>query len=177
VAKSDEAHRDLALQFSGRSVLKEYLAVVLGVPRVREGTVDAPIGRDPRDRKRMSVRAVRGRAARSTYRVLESFDGAALLRVRIHTGRTHQIRVHLAALGHPIAGDSTYGGTRTPSSRGAASRAALLGLERPALHAAHLAFRHPRTGECLTFESPLPPDLDATVAALRAASLAKMTAP
>lgn len=176
VAKSDESHRDLALQFSGRSVLKEYLALVLGVPRAREGTIEAPIGRDPRDRKRMSVRAVRGRAARSTYHVLETFDGAALLRVRIHTGRTHQIRVHLASLGHPVAGDPTYGGTRTPSSRGATARAALLALERPALHAAHLAFRHPRTGERMSFESPLPPDFATAVAALRGATLAKMTA-
>ena len=176
VAKNDEAHRDLALQFAGRTVEKEYLALVLGVPRTREGRVDAPIGRDPRDRKRMSVRATRGREARSTWRLLESYDGAALLRVRIHTGRTHQIRVHLASLGHPVAGDATYGGTRTPPSRGAAARAALTGLSRPALHAARLAFRHPRTGERLSFESPLPPDLDLALAALRAASLVKMTA-
>ena len=175
VAKNDTAHRDLALQFAGRTVEKEYLALVLGVPRTREGKVDAPIGRDPRDRKRMSVVATRGREARSTWRLLEAFDGAALLRVRIHTGRTHQIRVHLASLGHPVAGDATYGGTRTPSSRSAAARAALLGLTRPALHAAHLVFRHPRSGERLAFESPLPPDLDLTLAALRAASLVKMT--
>ena len=176
VAKNDAAHRDLALQFAGRTVEKEYLALVLGVPRTREGKVDAPIGRDPRDRKRMSVVATRGREARSTWRLLETLDGAALLRVRIHTGRTHQIRVHLASLGHPVAGDATYGGTRTPSSRSAAARAALLSLTRPALHAAHLAFRHPRSGARLSFESPLPPDLDLTLAALRAASLAKMAA-
>ena len=176
VAKNDAAHRDLALQVAGRTVEKEYLALVLGVPRTREGEVDAPIGRDPRDRKRMSVVATRGREARSTWRLLETLDGAALLRVRIHTGRTHQIRVHLASLGHPVAGDATYGGTRTPSSRSAAARAALLGLTRPALHAAHLALRHPRSGERLSLESPLPPDLDLTLAALRAVSLAKMAA-
>ena len=176
VAKNDLAHRDLALQFAGRSVEKEYLALVLGVPRAREGEVKAPIGRDPRNRKRMSVVASRGREARSTWRLVESFDGAALLRVRIHTGRTHQIRVHLGSLGHPVAGDATYGGTRTPPSRGAAARAALVALARPALHAASLAFRHPRTGEWLSFESPLPPDLEATLGALRAASLVKMAA-
>jgi len=176
VAKNDAAHRALALQFAGRSVEKEYLALVLGVPRTREGTIDAPIGRDPRDRKRMSVVAPRGREARSTWRVVESFDGAALLRVRIHTGRTHQIRVHLASLGHPVAGDATYGGTRAASSRGAAARAALESLTRPALHAARLSFRHPRTGEHLAFESPLPRDLETVLEALRASSLAKMAA-
>ncbi|HVQ29900.1 MAG TPA: RluA family pseudouridine synthase [Vicinamibacteria bacterium] len=176
VAKTDAAHRDLALQFSGRSVEKEYLALVLGVPRARTGAIDAPIGRDPRDRKRMSVSAPRGREARSTFAVVESFDGAALLRVRIHTGRTHQIRVHLSSLGHPVAGDATYGGTRTPSSRAAAARAVLQGLARPALHAARLAFRHPRTGERLSFESALPPDLEGALAALRAAAVAKMDA-
>jgi 23S rRNA pseudouridine1911/1915/1917 synthase len=176
VAKNDEAHRQLARQFADRSVEKEYLALVLGGPRGQQGAIDAPIGRDPRDRKRMSVRAARGREARSTFTVVERFDGAALLRVRIHTGRTHQIRVHLGSLGHPVAGDSTYGGTRTPPSRGAAARAALLSLARPALHAARLGFRHPRTGERLLFESPLPPDLESALAALRAASLAKMDA-
>jgi 23S rRNA pseudouridine1911/1915/1917 synthase len=170
VAKHDAAHRSLVEQFASRTVEKEYLALVLGVPRAKEGTVDAPIGRDPRDRKRMSVRATRGRAARSSWRVEEGFDGAALLRVRIHTGRTHQIRVHLASLGHPVAGDSTYGGTRTPSSRSAAARAALLGLERPALHAARLRFDHPRTGERLFFESALPADLGSVLARLRSAA-------
>jgi 23S rRNA pseudouridine1911/1915/1917 synthase len=170
VAKHDAAHRSLVEQFAGRTVEKEYLALVLGAPRAKEGTVDAPIGRDPRDRKRMSVKATRGREARSSWRVEESFDGAALLRVRIHTGRTHQIRVHLASLGHPVAGDPTYGGARTPSSRSAASRAALQSLERPALHAARLRFDHPRTGERLLFESALPADLESVLARLRAAA-------
>jgi 23S rRNA pseudouridine1911/1915/1917 synthase len=170
VAKDDATHRALAQQFAGRTVEKEYLALVLGVPARREGTIDAPVGRDPVHRKRMSARSPRGREARSSYAVREAFDGAALLRVRIHTGRTHQIRVHLASLGHPVAGDATYGGTRPPPSRQAASRAALASLERPALHAARLAFTHPGTGQRVIFESPLPPDLQAVVDRLRAGS-------
>jgi 23S rRNA pseudouridine1911/1915/1917 synthase len=170
VAKNDAAHRALATQFAGRTVEKEYLALVLGTPRLKEGTVDAAIGRDPHHRQRMSVRAPRGREARSAWRVVETFEGAALLRVRIHTGRTHQIRVHLSSLGHPVAGDATYGGKRTPSSRSAAARAALTGLTRPALHAARLSFVHPRTGQRLAFESPLPPDLAAVLERLRAAT-------
>ena len=171
VAKDDEAHRALSAQFSSRGVEKEYLAIVHGVPRARQGTIEAPIGRDPVHRKKMSVRAPRGRAARSAYTVVEALDGAALLRVRIHTGRTHQIRVHLASLGHPIAGDATYGGTRTPSSRQPAARAALDGLERPALHAARLAFTHPGSGDRLQFESPLPADLRDVLARLRGGPL------
>ena len=159
VAKDDDTHRALAAQFASREVEKEYLALVHGVPRARQGTIEAAIGRDPVHRKKMSVRAPRGRPARSAYTVVEELDGAALLRVRIHTGRTHQIRVHLASLGHPVAGDATYGGTRPPSSRRPASRAALEGLKRPALHAARLAFTHPGTGDRMRFESPLPPDL------------------
>ena len=167
VAKDDETHRALASQFASRTVEKEYLAVVHGVPRAKQGVVEAAIGRDPVHRMKMSVRAPRGRAARSSYAVEEALDGAALLRVRIHTGRTHQIRVHLASLGHPVAGDATYGGTRTPSSRRPAARAALAALERPALHAARLAFDHPASGARVRFEAPLPADLLALLAALR----------
>ena len=167
VAKDDETHRALAGQFASRTVEKEYLAVVHGVPRPRQGVVEAAIGRDPVHRKRMSVRAPRGRAARSSYAVMEALDGASLLRVRIHTGRTHQIRVHLASLGHPVAGDATYGGTRTPSSRRPDARAALAGLRRPALHAARLVFTHPGSGERMSFEAPLPADLVALLQALR----------
>jgi 23S rRNA pseudouridine1911/1915/1917 synthase len=118
----------------------------------------------------MSIRAPRGREARSDYRVVATFDGASRLRVRIHTGRTHQIRVHLASIGHPVVGDATYGGTRAPSSRRAEAREALQSLRRPALHAARLAFAHPRTGERLSFEAPLPPDMIGVLARLRAAS-------
>jgi 23S rRNA pseudouridine1911/1915/1917 synthase len=167
VAKSDEAHRGLAAQFAGRTIEKEYLAVVHGVPRARRGTIDAPIGRHPVHRKKMTTAAPRGRPARSSYAVEETLDGAALLRVRIHTGRTHQIRVHLASIGHPIAGDATYGGTRAPASRSAAARAALSSFPRPALHAASLAFAHPVTGARVALTAPLPADMAALLASLR----------
>ena len=170
VAKDDATHAALARQFASRTVEKEYLAIVLGVPSPRAGTIDSPIGRDPVQRKRMSVKPARGRAAVSSYRVEEVLDGAALLRVRIQTGRTHQIRVHLASRGHPVAGDAVYGGRRPPPARRAASREALASLGRPALHAARLAFDHPATGKRLVFESPLPPELGALLDALRAPS-------
>jgi 23S rRNA pseudouridine1911/1915/1917 synthase len=167
VAKDDVTHRALARQFASRTVVKEYSAIVLGVPRPVAGVVDRPIGRDPVRRQRMSVRSRRGRPAVTRYAVVEALDGAALLRVRIETGRTHQIRVHLAALGHPVAGDETYGGRRAPASRRAGSRQALLALARPALHAAHLAFTHPASGRRMAFESPLPADMARALAALR----------
>jgi 23S rRNA pseudouridine1911/1915/1917 synthase len=167
VAKDDATHRDLVRQFAGRTVEKEYLAIVLGVPRPARGTVDSPIGRDPANRKKMSSRARRARAARSDYAVAEVLDGAALVRVRIHTGRTHQVRVHLASIGHPVAGDALYGGRRAAASRRGPAREALRTLARPALHAARLAFDHPATGRRLAFDSPLPADLAALRDALR----------
>ena len=172
VAKDDETHRSLVRQFAGRTVEKEYVALVLGVPARTSGEVDAPIGRDPVHRQKMSVRASRSREARTSWLVEERFDGAALLRLRIHTGRTHQIRVHLASIGHPVAGDAVYGGTRTPSSHRAAAREALQSLDRPALHSARLSFTHPASGERVRFEAPLPPDLVAVLERLRAAARA-----
>ncbi|MET0554009.1 MAG: RluA family pseudouridine synthase [Vicinamibacteria bacterium] len=166
IAKDDAAHRALSSQFALREVRKQYVAVVHGVPAPATGTVDRPIGRDPVHRRRMAVDAPRARAARSSYAVRERLDGASLVDVRIHTGRTHQIRVHLASLGHPIAGDDLYGGRRTPSSSRPDARAALDAFPRPALHAAQLAFRHPGTGAPLAFESPLPADLQALLAAI-----------
>ena len=167
VAKHDEAHRGLAAQFAGRAVVKQYLAVVHGTPRPTRGTIDAPIGRHPVQRKKMSTTAPRGRPARSVYEVEEPLDGASLLRVRIHTGRTHQIRVHLASIGHPIVGDETYGGTRTAGSKRATARDAIAGFGRPALHAASLAFSHPVTGAALSLAAPVPEDIARLIAALR----------
>src|SRR5205814_9632344 len=132
VAKDDATHRDLVRQFAGRTVEKEYLAVVLGVPSPGRGEVDSPIGRDPVNRKKMSSRGRRARPARSEYEVVEVLDGASLVRVRIHTGRTHQVRVHLAALGHPVAGDPLYGGRRVPGAGRAEERGALRRLYRHA---------------------------------------------
>jgi 23S rRNA pseudouridine1911/1915/1917 synthase len=170
VAKDDETHRALVRQFAGRTVLKEYLALVLGAPSRPKGEIDTPIGRDPVHRQKMSVRAPRGREARTSWLIEERFDGATLLRVRTHTGRTHQIRVHLASIGHPIAGDAMYGGARTPSSRRAGAREALLSLGRPALHAARLAFTEPASGGRLDFAAPLPADLLEVLERLRATS-------
>jgi 23S rRNA pseudouridine1911/1915/1917 synthase len=168
VAKDDAAHRQLSRQFAGRTVEKAYLAVVHGTPKAARGTVEAAIGRDPRQRQRMAVRGAGGRAARSDYEVLADFGGAALVRVRIHTGRTHQIRVHMASLGHPLVGDAVYGGRRTPACRSLAARDAVSRFPRPALHAALLAFTHPATGTRLSFSSPLPPDMEGLLAILRA---------
>jgi 23S rRNA pseudouridine1911/1915/1917 synthase len=166
VAKDDATHRALSEAFASRKVTKEYLALVLGVPRSIEGRITAPIGRDPRHRKKMSVKAPRGRAARSDFRVVEAFRGAALLAVRLHTGRTHQIRVHLSSIGHPVAGDTVYGGDRRVPP---GAREAIASLSRPALHASRLSFTHPATGEPISFESPLPEDIEDAMSRLRAA--------
>ncbi|MFQ5697358.1 MAG: RluA family pseudouridine synthase [Myxococcota bacterium] len=161
IAKCDSAHRALATQFAQHSIDREYLALVRGVPRADAGTVDAPIGRHRTDPKRFTTRARSlrvVRAARTHWRVERRFRELALLRVTLETGRTHQIRVHLASVGLPVAGDPTYGGGRR------VSRA--LGLDRQALHAALLGFEHPATGARLRFHSDLPEDLAQVVARL-----------
>ncbi len=151
VAKSDLAHQELSRQFKERSVEKRYLALAKGRVEPAEGVIDAPLGRDRRNRKRIAV-VEGGREAQTAYRVLRRLDGATLLEVRPRTGRTHQIRAHLASVGHPLVGDALYGGT--PTGRGPRP-----GLGRQFLHAAELAFRHPRTGALVRCVSPLPPDL------------------
>jgi 23S rRNA pseudouridine1911/1915/1917 synthase len=158
VAKHDAAHLALAEQFRVHSVERVYLALVRGLPRAEEGAVERPIGRHPRERKRMSVHSPAGREARTRWRVRERFpaEGVSLLEVRPETGRTHQIRVHLASAGLPIVGDPVYGRGRSR-----------LGLERPALHAAVLGFVHPRSGERLRFTAPCPSDLAGIAEALR----------
>lgn len=151
VARTAAAYRELVRQFAAREVEKRYLAIVAGIPREAAGTIEAPIGRHERKRKIMAVRS-RGRPATSHWRVLETGSDAALLEVQPVTGRTHQIRVHLKHLGHPILGDPTYG----PSRKASVPRSL---LTRPALHASRLTFRHPATGEPLTLNSPLAADL------------------
>jgi 23S rRNA pseudouridine1911/1915/1917 synthase len=155
VAKHDAAHEALAQQFHDRHVEKEYVALVWGV--VQAGRrIDLPIGRDPNDRQKMSARARRARSAVTRITFAQHLRGVTLCHVAIHTGRTHQIRVHLSAIGHPIVGDATYGGVK---ARVAQDLRPVLRLDRPFLHAARLAFTHPTDGRTMTFEAPLPDDL------------------
>jgi len=154
-AKNDRAHQGLARQFHDHSIDRVYQAFVRGVPRAGEGRIDQPIGRNQRDRKKMSVRSEAGRESITNWKVLERFAKSehAHLEIRPETGRTHQIRVHLSSVGLPILGDDTYGKSRNQSGR------TLGDLKRPALHAASLGFEHPATGERMHFEASLPEDL------------------
>jgi 23S rRNA pseudouridine1911/1915/1917 synthase len=166
IAKSDEAHRHLSEQFKRRLVSKHYTALVHGNVGQDEGIVDAPVGRHPVERKKMSTASRRGKAALTRWRVLERFGAFTLLGAKIETGRTHQIRVHLVALGHPVVGDSVYGGSKRVVES-PALRAVLKKLSRQALHAGRLSFAHPVTGEEMTFESPLPEDIAEVIRFLR----------
>jgi 23S rRNA pseudouridine1911/1915/1917 synthase len=167
VAKNDAAHRDLSRQFASREVVKEYVALVWGRPRRMHGVVDAPIGRDTRRRVLISTRTGSPRAAITEYTVAETLAGYAWLEVRPKTGRTHQIRVHLKELGHPIVGDPLYGGARFAQEKDPARQEALRAFGRLALHARRITFRHPRTGAPLTCEARVPADLAALREALR----------
>jgi 23S rRNA pseudouridine1911/1915/1917 synthase len=156
VARTDAAYASLVRQLAARTASREYLALVWGVPEARRGVVDAPIGRSTRDPTRMAV-AARGRPARTGYDVEQAWSApeVALLRCRLETGRTHQIRVHLAAIGHPVVGDDRYGGSRPGIDAG-----------RPMLHAAALAFDHPARHERVRFTAPVPDDMAAVVGGL-----------
>jgi len=156
VAKSEQAHRELKRMIEAREVRREYLALVEGTPPARSGTIDAPIGRDRRVRTRMSTETDDPREARTHFTLERALPGAALLRVVLETGRTHQIRVHLLAIGHPVAGDPEYG------------TAGRFGLGRQFLHATRLAFAHPLTGAPVDVSAPLPDDLAAVLARLEA---------
>ncbi|MGA9285116.1 MAG: RluA family pseudouridine synthase [Solirubrobacteraceae bacterium] len=147
VARSEEAHRLLQAALRERLIEREYVALVEGRPPSRTGTIEAPIGRHPRIRTRMAVGGTGAREARTHFTLERSLGQVSLLRLRLDTGRTHQIRVHLQAIGYPVCGDPEYG---TPGT---------LGLERQFLHATRLAFPHPITGAPIEVESPLPPDL------------------
>lgn len=169
VAKTDRAHLHLAEQFQARTVRKIYSALVYGVVQDETGRIEAPIGRDPRNRVKMAIRPPgKGRDALSLYRVAERFDDFTLLDVEIKTGRTHQIRVHLAHIKHPIVADPTYDAGRANTVKRAGLRAAISKLDRPCLHAARLSFIHPATGERVEFSAPLPADLQAFLGLIRA---------
>lgn len=160
VAKNDVVHERLSDQFRTREVLKLYLALVYGRVSQSTGEVSARIGRSPHNRTRMAVlRGGAGREAVTLYRVEELFSEFTLLQVRIKTGRTHQIRVHMAHVGHPVVGDETYGSGRINLVRVPSVKSAIRTMNRHFLHSAHLAFRHPRSGERLQFDSHLPEEL------------------
>ena len=169
-AKTELAHARLAADFAARRIERAYRAFVWGVPVPAAGEIDAAIGRSPRDRKKMAVVTRGGKSAVTRYRVVASFAAlAAEVECRLATGRTHQIRVHLAARHHPLIGDASYGGARGAGRLGALpeeARSALAAFPRQALHAAMLGFTHPATGAALRFESRLPPDLAALAALL-----------
>ena len=145
VCKNDIAHRDLAEQLKCHSIRRRYRAVVQGNLKEDEGTIEGPIGRHPTDRKKMAINHKNGKDAITHYKVLERFGEATYVECRLETGRTHQIRVHMASIGHPLLGDTVYGSSKNPYH-----------LEGQALHAMILGFVHPRTGEYMEFTAPLP---------------------
>lgn len=166
VAKSDAAHEGLAVQFAAHTVHRRYLAVCAGHPSPAEGTINARVGRSDADRKKMTVlpnNSSRGKTAITHYKTLERFDHAALIECRLETGRTHQVRVHCASIGHALLGDPVYGRIPKPL------RSVLeeLGFSRQALHAAELGFVHPLTGESIRFRSDLPADMQELIDQLR----------
>jgi 23S rRNA pseudouridine1911/1915/1917 synthase len=163
VAKTDVAHEGLTKQFAAHSIDRRYLAIVSGVPMANGGTVDAALARSSANRKKIAiVETDRGKRAVTHWKRLQVLDEAALVECRLETGRTHQVRVHMASIGHPLVGDPVYGGS------GKAHRKLLeeLGFQRQALHAAELGFTHPVTKGALSFASPLPPDMQELLRAL-----------
>jgi 23S rRNA pseudouridine1911/1915/1917 synthase len=166
IAKNDAAHRALTAEWGTDRVRKEYTALVYGKPEPDHGTIDAPIGRDPHERKRMAIVAG-GRRAVTEFETLESLRYVALLRCRLRTGRTHQIRVHLKSIGHPIVGDPLYSGPQWRGIPDKLLQKALASFDRQALHASLIRFPHPRTGQMMTVEAPLPDDFAKLLALLR----------
>ena len=165
-AKNNFSHTRLAHQFKCREIKKEYIALVHGVPSPPTGTVEFAIGRDPNNRKKMSIRARRKRSAVTHYIIRKNFGFAALLDVKIETGRTHQIRVHMAAKGHPVVGDFIYGGNRLKNLPDPIAKI-VEASHRPFLHSGRVEFTHPRSGERLIFQAPLPEVLQEILDSLR----------
>lgn len=161
VAKTDEAHRSLSDQFKAHSVEKVYYALVFGNPKQDEGEIEAAVGRHPVDRKRMSVYSRRGKDALTYWKVLERYGPLAFVELRIRTGRTHQIRVHMNSIGHPVLGDNIYGNSvkRLQGIQDTRLRSQIRSMKRQALHAGRISFLHPATGRQVTFEAPLPEDI------------------
>jgi 23S rRNA pseudouridine1911/1915/1917 synthase len=175
VARTDEAHRELARQIEAREVKRVYRALVWGHPREREGRIEASLARSPRDRKKIAVVTRGGRKAATRFRVVRSYDYLSEMELVLETGRTHQIRVHLSHRGHPIFGDPDYGGRRgpllkVPPSRRAQAALLLSELDHQALHAETIGFVHPVTGKALEFTQPVPPEFEAVLQALRCES-------
>lgn len=158
VAKSDEIHEQLNEQFRERTVFKSYVALVHGAMDANAGTIDQPIAREKHNRTKMAIRA-HGRSALSLWKVRKRFEKFTLLNVEIKTGRTHQIRVHLMSINHPVVGDETYNSGRDKTVRDLEVRQAITDLNRFFLHAERLHFTHPKTGERLEFYQPMPPEL------------------
>ena len=159
VAKNDSSHKKLQEMIGDRDLKRVYFALVHGLPTTRLGTIDAPVGRDPADRKKMAVMAGTGRPATTHFKVIEYFSDASLLEVELITGRTHQIRVHLSYIGHAVVGDAEYGRIGDLERE--------LGLERQFLHAYMISFPHPASGEEIFLELPLPQDLQSALELLR----------
>ena len=160
VAKSEAAHQALARQFKRHTIHRIYLALALGIVRPGKGRIELAIGRDRWERKKISIRTTRPKDAVTEYRVMERFTAASLLEIRPLTGRTHQIRVHLASIKHPVLGDAVYGGRKV-------ARLGEMEIPRQMLHARTLGFLHPETGQPMEFSAPMPPDMAAVLAYLR----------
>ena len=171
VAKTDVVHRGISAQFEVHRPTRQYIAVVCGVPSATTGTIDAHIARSRRDRRRMTTVKTGGRHAITHYEVLEGYPQFATVQLTLETGRLHQIRVHLQHIGHPVVGDAVYGGEQRAlnDAQTAALKQALARLKRQALHAQHLGFTHPVTGENLLFATPIPEDMQQVIDALSAA--------
>jgi 23S rRNA pseudouridine1911/1915/1917 synthase len=165
VAKNDAAHQHLSRQFKSRQVKKEYVALVHGILKTATGSIKLPVGRHPVDRKRMTTVSAKGRTAETVWRIKEKFQSFTLLSLNLKTGRTHQIRVHCAALHHPIVGDKVYGPRKPEKTVARTHKQAdkllrlVKSVDRQMLHARRLSFTHPHSAKAVSFESPLPADM------------------